>query len=62
MGVVTMSMGDYDEIEHERRERKASSVDTDFSDDRTTYEGTVEYDDGTTAEELLEQFDEIKSE
>lgn len=56
-----MSMGDYDEIEHERRERKASSVDTDFSDDRTTYHGTVEYDDGSTAEELLKQFDEIKA-
>jgi hypothetical protein len=53
-------MGAYDEDEHERRERKASAVDTDFSDDRTVHEGTVEYDAGESAEELLAQFDEIK--
>ena len=56
-----MSMGDYDEVEHERRERKTSSIDADFSDDRTVYEGKIEFDSGDSAEELLAQFDENKS-
>ncbi|MFB6174171.1 MAG: DUF5786 family protein [Halobacteriales archaeon] len=57
-----MSLGDYDEDEHERREQKSNAVDTDFSDDRTVYEGSVEYDTGESTEELLAQFDEITSE
>lgn len=61
MCVVTMAMGDYDEEEHERRERKANSIDADFSDDRTVYEGKIEFDSGESAEDLLDQFDEIKS-
>ena len=40
-----MSMGDYDEGEHRRRERM-NTVDTSSDDDRTVYEGTVEYDSG----------------
>jgi len=61
MCVVAMSMGAYDEDEHERRERKNSSVDASFDDERSSYHGTVEYDSGTSAEDLLEQFEEIKS-
>ncbi len=57
-----MSMGAYDEDEHERREQKSTSVDTDFDDDRNEYRGTVEYDSGDSAEEMLDQFEEIKSE
>jgi hypothetical protein len=57
-----MSMGAYDEEEHERRERKNSEVDADFDDERTNYEGSVEYDSGESTDELLEQFEQIKSE
>ena len=56
-----MSMGAYDEDEHERREKQASKVDTDFDDERTIHRGTVEYDSGDSAEELLSKFEEIKS-
>ena len=56
-----MSMGAYDEEEHERRERKNSSVDTDFDDDRTEYEGKVEYDTGDSTEDLLNQFKDIQT-
>ncbi|WP_435348418.1 DUF5786 family protein [Haloarchaeobius sp. HRN-SO-5] len=56
-----MSMGAYDEEEHERREQQASRVDTDFDDERTTYHGSVEYDSGDSTEDLLKQFEEIKS-
>jgi hypothetical protein len=55
-------MGAYDEDEHERREKKNSSVDASFDDERTTYHGTVEYDAGESAEALLDKFEEMKSE
>ena len=55
-----MSMGAYDEDEHERRERKAGQVDASFDDDRTIYEGTLEFDSGDSAEALLEQFRKLK--
>lgn len=61
MCILTMSMGAYDEDEHERREAQASRVDADFDDERTIYHGTVEYDAGESAEELLSQFEEMKS-
>ncbi len=61
MSVLTMSMGAYDEDEHERREQQASKVDTDFDDERTIYHGKVEYDSGESAEELLDQFERMKS-
>jgi hypothetical protein len=54
-------MGAYDEDEHERREAKATAVDTDFDDERTEYRGTVEYDSGDSAEALLDQFKEMQS-
>ncbi|WP_248517586.1 DUF5786 family protein [Salinarchaeum laminariae] len=56
-----MSMGAYDEDEHERRERKSNTVDAAFDDDRHEYEGSMEYDSGDSAEDLLDQFEEIKS-
>ncbi|WP_255151710.1 DUF5786 family protein [Halorarius halobius] len=56
-----MSMGAYDEDEHERREQKTSSVDVSDDDDRTQYRGEVEYDSGDSTEELLDQFKQIKS-
>ena len=61
MYVLTMSMGAYDEEEHERRETQASKVDTDFDDERTIYHGKIEYDSGESAEDLLSKFEEIKS-
>ena len=56
-----MSMGAYDEDELERREQQASTVDADFDDERTIYHGEVEYDSGDSTEELLDQFERIKS-
>ncbi|WP_439028161.1 DUF5786 family protein [Haloarchaeobius sp. DT45] len=55
-----MSMGAYDDDEHERREQKSTQVDTDFDDERTVYHGKVEYDSGDSADDLLAQFKEIK--
>jgi len=57
-----MSMGAYDEDEHERRERKASSVDAAFDDERTNYRGTVSYDSGESTEDLLDTFQELNDE
>ena len=57
-----MSMGAYDEDEHERREEKASSVDASFDDERTEYDGELEYDSGESAEALLDQFKQMQSE
>jgi hypothetical protein len=54
-------MGAYDEAEHERRERKNSEVDARFDDDRTDYEGDIQYEGGDSTEQLLEQFQEIQS-
>ena len=56
-----MSMGAYDEEEHERRERKNNEVDLSEDDDRTEYHGKVEYDSGDSTEDLLDQFKRIKS-
>ncbi len=56
-----MSMGAYDEAEHERRERKNSEVDASFDDERDEYEGSVEYEGGDSAEELLDHFKEMQS-
>lgn len=56
-----MSMGAYDEAEHERRERKTSTVDTDFDDERNIYQGRLEYEGEESTERLLDQFKEIKS-
>lgn len=57
---ITMSIGSYDEDEHERRERKNASVDTSDDDTRTQYQGTIEYDSGESTEDLLDQFQKIK--
>lgn len=56
-----MSLGDYDEDEHERREQKNSEVDAAFDDERTEYDGDVEFS-GESAEDLLDQFERINSE
>ena len=56
----TMSMGAYDEDEHERRERKNGTVDAQFDDGRSEFRGTVEYDSGDSADALLDQFKQIK--
>jgi hypothetical protein len=54
-------MGDYDEDEHERRERKTSFIETESAEGRTDYRGKLEYDSGASTEELLDRFNEIKS-
>jgi hypothetical protein len=55
-----MSMGAYDEAEHERREKKTSTVDAAFDDERTTYHGELEYDSGDSAEALIDQFKQMR--
>jgi hypothetical protein len=60
MRVVAMSMGAYDEDEHERREAK-HSVEVSDDDTRSTYEGSVEFDSGDSTEELLDQFEQMKN-
>ncbi|MFC7073349.1 DUF5786 family protein [Halovenus rubra] len=57
-----MSMGAYDNDEHERRERMSSEVDTSFDDERNEYRGSVEYESGESAEQLLDQFKQMQSE
>lgn len=54
-----MSTGAYDGAEHERREKKTSTVDATFDDGRTGYRGTLEYDSGESAEALIDQFKQI---
>ncbi len=61
MSVVSMSMGAYDEDEHERREKKNTTVETDFDDERSEYRGELRFDSGESAEALLDQFRRIKS-
>lgn len=56
-----MSLGDYDEAEHERRERKTATVDADFDQKRPEYEGSMEYESGDSAEELLAQFERLQN-
>jgi hypothetical protein len=58
---LTVSLGDYDEDEHERRERKNSEVDAAFDDERTQYDGGVEFS-GESAEDLLSQYEQLNSE
>ncbi|SMO31867.1 hypothetical protein SAMN06264867_10118 [Halorubrum cibi] len=57
-----MSMGAYDEAEHERREQKTSAVDADFDAERPEYSGSLTYDSGDSAEALLDKFQEMKGE
>ncbi|MEF8782637.1 MAG: DUF5786 family protein [Haloarculaceae archaeon] len=56
-----MSMGAYDEEEHERRERKNSEVAASFDDERSEYSGSVEFESGESTEQLLDQFKQIQS-
>lgn len=55
-----MSLGAYDEDEHERRAEMTSQIDADFDEAREQFEGTVTYDSGESAEALLDQFKDIK--
>lgn len=57
-----MSMGAYDQEEHERRERKSSTVDASFDDERNEYRGRVKYEGDDSTERLLDQFKQIQSE
>ena len=56
-----MSLGDYDEDEHERRERKTSTVDADFEQARAEYEGSVSDNTAASADDLLEQFEQLQN-
>ena len=56
-----MSMGAYDDDEHERREAKTNNVEVSDDDTRTTYEGSVEFDSGDSAEALIDQFQQLQS-
>lgn len=54
-----MSIGSFDEDEHERRERKNATVDISEDDDRTHFQGKIEYDSGDSAEQLIDQFKKL---
>lgn len=55
-----MSMGAYDEAEHERREAKTATVDADFDQEREEFRGSLTYDSGESADDLLEQFEAMQ--
>ena len=55
-----MSMGAYDEAEHERREEKTATVDADFDQERDEFRGSLTYDSGESADDLLAQFEAIQ--
>lgn len=57
-----MSMGSYDEQEHERRERKNTAVDASFDDEREEYDGSVEFEGEESTAALLEQYSQISDE
>ncbi|SDY70850.1 DUF5786 family protein [Halopenitus persicus] len=57
-----MSMGAYDEDEHERREQKTGVVDAGFDDERNEYRGSITYESGESTEDLLNQFKELNDE
>lgn len=57
--VILMSMGTFDEMEFERREKLIAAVETDSDDDRSAFEGHVEYTDDSV-DELLSQFKALK--
>lgn len=55
-----MSMGAYDEAEHERREAKTATVDADFDQERDEFRGSLTYDSGDSADDLLAQFKKLQ--
>jgi len=55
-----MSMGAYDEAEHERREEKTATVDADFDQERDEFRGSLTYDSGESADDLLAQFEAMQ--
>lgn len=55
-------MGAYDEAEHERREAKTATIDADFDQKRSEFRGSVTYDSGESADELLDQFQKLHGE
>ena len=55
-----MSMGSYDDAEHERREQKTATVDADFEQERDEFRGSLTYDTGESADDLLAQLEEIR--
>ncbi|RMB13316.1 DUF5786 family protein [Haloplanus aerogenes] len=57
-----MSMGAYDEDEHERRAEKTGQVDAEFDDDRSQFRGTLSYESGDSTEALLDQFKQLQGE
>ncbi len=57
-----MSMGTFDEEEYERREKKISSVNTDSDDQRTAFEGRIEYTGDDSVNKLLSRLKELKKE
>ena len=61
MSVLTMSMGAYDEDEHERREMKSSTIDADFDSNRQDYHGQLKFTEGESADALLDQFKQLQS-
>lgn len=57
-----MSMGAFDEEEHERREKKISSVDANSDGRRTEFEGDIKFTGHDSLDELLSRLDESSEE
>ncbi|QIO24868.1 DUF5786 family protein [Haloarcula sp. JP-L23] len=55
-------MGTFDEEEYERREAKISSVEADSDDQRTTFEGRVEFTGVDSVDDLLARLKDLKEE
>lgn len=58
--VILVSMGAFDEEEHERREKKIGAVDADTDERRPEFEGRLEYVGDDSVDELLSRLKELK--
>ncbi|MFD1643816.1 hypothetical protein DJ71_21180 [Halorubrum sp. E3] len=56
-----MGMGNFDEQEHERREKKLSEIESDSEEQPTEYQGQITFDTEDTTEALLDRLKEMKS-
>lgn len=56
-----MGFGSYDESEHEEQEIEADEVDTE-NNERTEFEGDMDFESGADTDDLLDQLSEIKAE
>jgi Family of unknown function (DUF5786) len=58
---IHMSMGDFDEHEYERREKKLSEIEADSEEQPTEYRGQMTFEADESTETLLDRLKEMKS-